>query len=137
MKRVTDWRARLSAVHEERRRAPHQYGEHDCGLFAADCILAMTGVDLAASFRGRYRDAAGAERLLAAAGYADLCDLAAAYLEEIPPAMARMGDIMAFPGEVAGACLGVVIGERVTVLRPDALGTESRSAAIKAFRVPT
>ncbi len=40
--------------------APFEWGKHDCALFAANGILAMTGVDIAAPFRGRYSDEAGA-----------------------------------------------------------------------------
>jgi hypothetical protein len=32
------------------------WGVHDCALFAADGIQAMTGVDIASDFRGKYSD---------------------------------------------------------------------------------
>ena len=41
---------------------------HDCCSFAADCVLAMTGVDKMAGYRGGYKSAVGASRKLAKAG---------------------------------------------------------------------
>jgi hypothetical protein len=43
----------------ERRFMPFKWGENDCALFVADAVAAMTGVDIAADFRG-YVDEAGA-----------------------------------------------------------------------------
>jgi len=135
MNRYLDWRARLSASIEARRRSLHVYGGNDCGLFVADCIAAMTGIDIAADFRGRYDSLASAVTMLQAAGYADLCEVLAARLEEIHPSRARAGDVMAFDSSPTGWALGIVNGERVTVLRPDGLGTVLRTQAQRAFRV--
>lgn len=135
LRRVRDWRARLSDLIEDRRRIPYSE-ENNCGLFLADCIQAMTGVDLAAEFRGKFRSVAEAIILLRKAGYPDLCVFAAAHLDEIPPAMARAGDIMAFPSEQSGWAGGVVNGERVTVMGEAGLGTVSRIDAARAFRIP-
>lgn len=134
------WRSRLAETIEARRRLPHAWGRNDCALFAADCIAAMTGTDPAASMRGRYRSASGAARMLKEGGHADLRALAASLLEEIAPAHARAGDVAAFrvgpPEDRPSWALGVVTGERVTVLRPDGLGTLPLTDAAVAFRVP-
>lgn len=53
--RLENWDT--GALHEfliERAERPFTWGENDCALFVADAILAMTGVDIAADFRGRY-----------------------------------------------------------------------------------
>ena len=39
---------------------PFKWGEHDCALYAANGIQAMTGVDIASDFRGLYTDEATA-----------------------------------------------------------------------------
>lgn len=55
------WETR--ALHQfllERADEPFAWGGNDCALFAADAIEAMTAVDIAADFRGRYTDEAGA-----------------------------------------------------------------------------
>ena len=40
--------------------APFAWGTNDCLMFAADGIMAIVGVDVAADFRGRYTDPNGA-----------------------------------------------------------------------------
>jgi hypothetical protein len=132
MKRRPDWRSRLATATEAHRRG----ADGDCGLKVADAILAMTGVDLAAPYRGRYATIAEGIALLAADGFADLCAFAAAHLPEIHPVLARAGDVVAFPSPETGWALGIVNGERVTVWRGDGLGTVPRESATRAFRVP-
>jgi hypothetical protein len=147
IKKRTDWRARLSAAIEEARRRPMEVhagdpsrtslvdGSHyHCGMFVADCILAMTGGDLAAGYRGMTLREAYVT--LQADGYADLPAFAAAHLEEIHPSRAVAGDVAMFPTEGTGWGAGIVNGERVTVLRLDELGTVSLDSAVRAFRVP-
>ncbi|KQR27247.1 hypothetical protein ASF91_19730 [Rhizobium sp. Leaf155] len=52
---------------------PHRFrwggmGGDDCTTFCARWIESLTGIDPAAPFRGTYRDAEGAARILSAAG---------------------------------------------------------------------
>lgn len=134
--RVRDWRSKLSTAIEDRRRVPFSE-KNNCGIFLADCIIAMTGVDIFEQWPDRFRSRAEALVLLRKAGYADFCVLLAKYFEEIHPSQARAGDVMAFPTEdQTGWAAGVVNGERVTVLNPAGLGTVSRDGATRAFRVP-
>lgn len=59
--RVQNWDTR--AFHDfllQRATAPFVWGANDCALFAADGIQVITGVDIAADFRGKYVDEAGA-----------------------------------------------------------------------------
>lgn len=64
-RRVINWPRVLAEFLTARESAPFAWGENDCCLFACDGIRALTGLDPAAKvFRGRYRDAAGATRLL-------------------------------------------------------------------------
>ncbi len=135
LKRVRDWRARLSDTIEARRRIPFSE-ENNCGLFLADCVEAMTGVDLAANYRGQFRSLAEAIILLRKDGYADLCVFLEKHFDEIPPALARAGDVMAFPTEQTGWAGGIVNGERVTVMSEAGLATVSRELATRAFRIP-
>lgn len=80
------------------------WGSNDCALFAADGILAMTGVDLAADFRGKYSDEAGAFALIASVTGGKTVADAAAWcaakhgLEELAhPLKAQRGDLVIFP----------------------------------------
>lgn len=136
MRRLRTWRTALHAEVERHRREPFAWGEADCAVFAADCLLAMTGEDAAAPFRGRYSTPAGAMRALKKAGHADLLSLVSAHLEEIPVIMAGEGDIAAFENEGTGWTLGVFGGGRIIARDVNGLSTIDRLSASKAFRVP-
>lgn len=135
LKRVRDWRSRLNDVVEKRRREPFS-DENNCGVFIGDCIYAMTGVDVIKPFRGQYKTLAEAIILLREAGYADGCAFLAEHFDEIPPALARSGDLMAFPSEESGWAGGVVNGEKVTVLSRAGIGNADRTADARAFQIP-
>jgi hypothetical protein len=64
VKRFPDWEIRLHQEIESARGKKFAWGSFDCALFACDCILAMTGEDLAAAYRGKYSDEAGAGKLV-------------------------------------------------------------------------
>lgn len=72
--RLPDWPRRLAEFVAERRGRPFAWGEHDCCLLAADWVLAATGTDLAAAWRGRYRTALEAARLARETGVASAGD---------------------------------------------------------------
>lgn len=138
MKRRPDWRQRFEAAIDDIRRTPFEWGTHDCGpALAGRIVLAITGEDIAAPYRDRYRTASEAVRLVRELGFTDLADLAASMLPEIHPSKARIGDIAAFPmeGSAFGSALGVVNGERVFVLRHEGIGTMGLLQAHRAFKV--
>jgi hypothetical protein len=135
MTRTTDWRARLIDYLARAHSAPFRPGQHDCALFASGAVAAMTGVDLATHWRGRYRSIRGGLRVLRAEGYADHIALTDALLDDCPVSLAQVGDLAAVPGP-DGLALGVVQGARVYVLRPEGLATVDLLAACKAWRVP-
>lgn len=129
--RVPDWRPRLVAYLEEVRTRPFAYGTHDCALFAAGAVQAMTGHDLAAEFRGQY--ASLKEGLKLAKG--SHLQILRQHFESIPTAFAAVGDL-ALIGEVGFPALGIFEGEMILVLREDGLGLISRAAATQAWKVP-
>lgn len=135
MKRLPDWRDRLIAYLAASARTPFAEGRHDCALFAAAAILAMTGEDPAQDFRGRYSTTRGGLRVLRRAGFADHLAIADRYFDPMPCAFARPGDLAAVPG-AEGPALGIVQGDRVYVLRREGLGTVSILKAVHAWRVP-
>jgi hypothetical protein len=132
--RLPDWKQRLIAYLEDCVRRPFQFGRHDCALFAAGAVQAMTGTDPAADWRGRYRTLKGGLKAVRRAGYADHIALAAAVLPEVHPAFAAPGDL-AVIGTPDGPALGVVQGEGVYVLGPDRIGLVSMGDAVRAFKV--
>lgn len=136
MTRIKGWRSALHEEIERHRRIPFSFG-HDCALFAADCVQAMTGQDLAAAFRGHYTTQAGALRLLSRHGFASLADLAGSMLEEIHPVRAAVGDVAFIADDSPfGGALGIVIGEQAAVMHERGVGSLPRSMMTKAFRVP-
>lgn len=133
--RHPDWKSRLIDHVGACAQLPFEYGQHDCALFAAGCVAAMTGVDLAAKWRGKYSTLKGGLTALKRAGFADHLAFAAAHFEEIPPAFAAPGDLAVLDGP-EGAVLGVVQGEGIYVLALSGLGTLPLTHARAAYRVP-
>lgn len=132
--RHPDWKLSLIQYLAESARKPFAPGQHDCALFAAGAVEAMTGVDYARPFKGRYTTLKGGVRLLREAGFADHIALAASRLDEIAPAFAAPGDL-AVIDTPEGPAMGVVQGESVYVLTVDRLGLVPMLGATRAFRV--
>lgn len=113
MIRRADWEQRLDEAITARRFAPFAWGVFDCAMFAADCILAMTGEDVASPhFRGRYdSEVSAARRMNEFAGgllYHTWEKIAAERgWPVIRPSQAGRGDIVLFQGEW-GVSTGVV-----------------------------
>ena len=134
--RFPDWRPRLFGFIAATVRRPLVPGQHDCALFAAGAVEAMTGTDVAADWRGRYDSFNAGLKALRKAGFKDHVALVAAHLEEVPPAFAQVGDIGAIllPGELPA--LGIFTGGELAVLRETGLGFAPREMAVQAWRVP-
>ena len=60
--RKVDWQERLYQFIDARRARAFVWGRQDCGMFAADGVREMTGVDLASPWRGQYKTAKAAKR---------------------------------------------------------------------------
>lgn len=111
MTRLPDWQDRLTRFLAGRARSPFQPGRHDCATFAAGAVEAMTGVDLAAGWRGTYGDLGEGLAALEAAGIGDHLALVSSLLPEIAAAEARPGDIAALRiGQANLETLAVVQG---------------------------
>ncbi len=109
-------------------------GKHDCALFAAGCVAAMTGDDFAAPYRGRYRTLRGGIRILRKAGFSDAIALAAAHLPPVAPAFAADGDVAVVPTP-EGPALGILIGAQIRVAGPKGLRLVPREAATDFYKV--
>lgn len=112
VKRFDDWEDRLQEYIASVREAAFYWGQMDCALFVASCIEAMTGVDPARSFRGRYGTAVGAAMLLqrfAGGGLIEAVEKFSALmgLEEVSVETAQRGDVV-LVGSPQGTCLGIV-----------------------------
>jgi len=104
--RYRDWATRLHQEIQAASERPFLWGEFDCCLFAADCCVAVCGIDPAADYRGRYTTGTGAKRVLRSThgsleGAWDAC------FKRVPIAMRQRGDVVLFTSEF-GRCVGVV-----------------------------
>lgn len=137
MKRRTLWRTALAEYIRQVSRKPFAWGSHDCALFAAGAVAAMTGEDFGSPYRGKYKTLRGGLGMLRRKGFKDHSELAASLFEEIPAAQANVGDVAAVE-ENGHVALGIVQGERIYVLRPEAsgIGTVGLLEANRVFRVP-
>jgi hypothetical protein len=136
--RRRDWRARLKQYLDTVKDAPLSYGEHDCGIGLAACAIeAMTGTDVAAQWRGRYDSAASALRMLRKDGFESIEDLGRKMLPAVHPSEGQIGDIALIEGDEDSGidALGVVIGERITVLKANGMGSVDLLSAKVVFRV--
>lgn len=91
--RLPDWQTRLAALCEARQATPFAWGVHDCCLWAADAVQAVTGRDLAAPWRGTYADEKAAARLLHRLGGVGAI-ASAALGAPVPVSRAAVGDVV-------------------------------------------
>lgn len=109
--RKADWPTKLAEALNEAKNKPFAWGSHDCVLFAADVVKAITGKDYAAEHRGTYNSARGAYQFLqkhspdkAASGLVDQ------FFDRIPVKFAGRGDVLAIQtkhGPALGICAGM------------------------------
>lgn len=134
--RHSTWRAAYKQCIAESRRRPFELGTFDCAIFPADVIRAMTGVDIAERYRGRYNDFRSAVEIIRGEGFANHEQMLATWFEQIPVAFATVGDVVSYNVDHAfGVALGVVNGERCFVLREEGLGTLDLLTANAAYKV--
>ncbi|MDQ2069311.1 DUF6950 family protein [Natronospira bacteriovora] len=117
MIRRSNWERRLNAYLRSVQCRPHTYGEHDCTLFVAGAIQAMTGEDLAADVRGEYASQEEAFALIDELGGSLEAICRDRLGEPVAPLQARRGDVVIGPwADQGGDTLGVVLGARVATV---------------------
>lgn len=133
--RNADWRPQLVAYLGSVARTPFVMGQHDCALFVAGAVAAMTGIDPAAAYRGTYTTVKGGLKAVLKQGFASHEAVFAALFEPIAPAFAAVGDIAVIdrPGDIP--ILGIFEGERIAVAGDDGLAFIPREMATSAYRV--
>jgi hypothetical protein len=101
-----NWPSILFEEIEKARTAPFSWSQHNCAIWCADVVLAMTGTDYAAPFRARVKTEKSARRFLKTKS---LKALVSEQLQEIPVKMAQRGDVVLMIQneiEILGICLG-------------------------------
>ncbi|MCK5641912.1 MAG: hypothetical protein KAJ19_14005 [Gammaproteobacteria bacterium] len=138
-RRNHDWPEALNRTVTEARTMPLVWGQHDCALFAASAIEAMTGIDVAKKFRGKYktaRGAAGQMKKFAGGGIPELADKIAAQhgFESIPVAFAQRGDVVE-TDTPEGPGLGVCVGAEFVIIGESGLVDWPMTEANRAWRI--
>ena len=131
--RLHTWPTRYAALCSARMNAPFEWGVHDCCLWAADAVEALTGVDYAAAWRGTYSSAAGAARLVAELG--GIRAIATGALgDAVAPLLAGLGDLVLID-QGGREMLGVCNGAEALVVGPAGLEAVSMPSALAAWKV--
>jgi len=132
---MPDRQTRLFLALEAARGRPFAWGRHDCATWAFDLHRALTGsTDHAGLWRGRYRTAGGARRVMRRLGWADLeamgRDLLGPPLDGV--LLAQRGDLVLGGDPEA---FGVCVGAQAIFVSPDGLCELPLSACHLAWRV--
>lgn len=131
--RCKGWELVLIRFVESRHNTPFVWGQHDCCLFAADAVQAITGIDHAEPFRGKYSTAAGAARMLAQYhGIIGYCNSVLGSC--LPVTMARRGDAVAIETQ-SGTALGICLGVHSVFAAPDGLSYHPTLNCCAAWRI--
>lgn len=135
MQRLEDWPARLAAFVDAARARPFRYGEWDCCVLAADWVLACTGADVMAPWRGTYRDKRSAVRILARLGGLHRTGGHVMLGEPIPALQARRGDVVLREDPALGPALGICLGARAAFPGPSGLVFRPVKECRQAWRI--
>lgn len=135
MTRYEDWPRRLREIVTARSTACFIWGQHDCALFAADAVQAQTGIDLAASYRGRYRSASGSIRALKRYGAGTLeASVTECLGDPVDSRQASRGDVVLFES-CYGPTLSICMGAVSVAPGPDGLVSVPMDKWVMAWRV--
>lgn len=132
--RRSDWTVRLIETVEAAASRPFEYGEADCGLFAARCIDAICENSARASeLAALYQDERSALRFVAEEGGVEAA-VTKRLGQPIPASFASRGDVCLMPG-VGFEALGICVGSRVAAMSQDGMRYAPLADVIKAWRV--
>lgn len=129
------WERALINYIGSKARASFKPGTLDCGLFFADAVLAMTGVDIAPKLRGKYRTIKAAYKILNGMGFANHVEYVASLYEEVPPLMAQRGDGAVGLDVDGEPALGIVQGEMCYFMTLQGLTLVPITQITRAFRI--
>jgi hypothetical protein len=94
--RLANWRENLESLVQSRQAQPFAWGVSDCSLWAADVVMAITGRDPMAEYRGRYRTERGALRVMRRQRIEAL--VSEPLPQQISPRLAQPGDVGVIDG---------------------------------------
>lgn len=92
--RLPDWQILFAKFLKENANSKFEWGVHDCCLFSANCVLAITGTDYASSFRGTYSNERDAYRLIKQYGSIEALVTTLTGIKPVNGRYADVGDIV-------------------------------------------
>lgn len=133
MTRFPDWQLKFAACVDKHRSIPFAWGTHDCVLWASNVILAMTGIDPAKAYRGKYNSALTAAKIIGTTG---LGAMASQALGKTPVdvKMANVGDLLLVKQD-GQELLAICNGDTVLAPGKNGLITLPISLAVQAWRI--
>lgn len=132
MTRVSDWPKVLNEFIQERLYTPFKWGTNDCCIFAGDAVLAITGTDLVAEFRGKYQTEDGSKKAIGGATVAGLVTQKLG--KPVHWTHLQRGDVAMFEQE-NGKTLGLCVGAKLVTPGEDGLVFTSIDKAILGWRI--
>lgn len=132
--RKLDWQLEFAKCVAENQSKPFVWGEHDCVLWAANAVLAITGFDAAEGFRDTYSGALGAAKLLKDFGGMEALVTTKLEREPTHPAFANVGDVLMVLQD-GNPMLAVCNGETMLAPGLEGLVALPTLSAVKAWKV--
>lgn len=93
-----NWHVDFCKYIEDNKNTEFKWGEFDCALFAANCVMLMTGEDPGSAIRGKYTDEVSAKKVLLKE-YGTLEQAWDSQLQRIETCMVQRGDVVVFNGD--------------------------------------
>ena len=131
--RRRDWVSRLLETVESAQGRPFAWGQHDCCLFAARCIDAMTDSKWAIDLELWYWDEATALAYIESEG-SIRASVSRRFGDPVPPLLARRGDIVLVDSPI-GEAVTVCVGPSLVGAAPSGLTVLPLSAGLCAWRI--
>ncbi len=131
--RRRDWVSRLLAVVDDAQGRPFEWGQHDCCLFAARCIDAMTGSDWEGDLATCYQDEASALAYIKAERTIRE-SVSRRFGDPVAPLLARRGDLVLIDSPL-GEAVTVCVGPSLVGAAPSGLTVLPLSAGLCAWRI--
>lgn len=122
--KLPGWQGRLLTTIEELKEVPFVWGQNDCCVFAAKCIDAQYGTEIAPSIIGEYDTELGAKRFtIKRAKSSSITALIDTYLtERVDIKFAQRGDVVTFNGAL-GLTAGILWTGCIWAMGPNGVET--------------
>jgi len=134
IKRYDDWQLRFETLVAENMSKAFSWGSHDCMLWAANAVEALTGFDAAEDLRGTYDSALGAARVVKELGGMEKLITDRLGVEPVGAGYANVGDILLadLEGQLTAA---VCNGETMLAPSAECLVALPTLSALKCWKI--